>query len=101
MTKDDMIRAVYKDTGVIQAITSTVIDSVLDNIGRALAHGEKVQFTGFGTFEPKKRAARIGRNPHTREAVPIPARIIPSFKPGKRLMENVCRDITNEKGGDL
>lgn len=93
MTRDNIVSLISKDTFLSQVAVNKVIDSLFDNIERALMRDEKVQFTGFGTFEPKRRAARIGRNPHTKEAVPIPARIVPSFKPGTRLMQRVCRDI--------
>lgn len=93
MTRDNIVSLISKETFLSQVAVNKVIDSLFDNIERALMRDEKVQFTGFGTFEPKRRAARIGRNPHTKEAVPIPARIVPSFKPGTRLMQSVCRDI--------
>lgn len=93
MTREKIVNAISRETWLSQTTVNKVLDSLFDNIGQALARDEKVQFTGFGTFEPKKRAARIGRNPHTREAVPIPARIIPSFKPGTKLTEKVCRNI--------
>ncbi len=84
---------VCNKTYISRNTVNRVIECALESIGDAMAQGKKVQFTGFGTFEPKKRNARIGRNPHTREAVPIPARIIPSFKPGKELNDKVCREI--------
>lgn len=93
MTREEVITKICRETYLSRGAVSMVVDLMLDNISQALAKNEKVQFAGFGTFEPKKRAARVGRNPHTREAVPIPARIIPSFKPGKNLMNNVCRNI--------
>ena len=55
----------------------------------ALKEGEKVQLVGFGSFEVKKRAARIGRNPKTKEPIDIPASTVPVFKAGKVLKEVV------------
>ena len=55
----------------------------------ALAKGEKVQLTGFGTFETKERSARMGRNVHTKEAMEIPASRVPTFKPSKNLKDLV------------
>ena len=57
----------------------------------ALENGEKVQLSGFGTFEVKEREARIGRNPHTKEAIEIPATKVPVFKPSKALKDNVVK----------
>ena len=93
MLRDDLINVVSRDTWLSRAAVSKVLESIEEHVGNALARGDRVQLTGFGVFEPKKRNARIGRNPHTKEAVPIPARIIPSFKPGKDLNDKVCRNI--------
>lgn len=93
MTKEQIIAAISRETYLSRGTISTILDLAFDHIGDAMARGDKVQFLGFGTFEPKKRNARTGRNPHTKEAVPIPARIIPSFKPGKDLNAKVCRNI--------
>ena len=93
MTRENIVSAICRKTFLSRNTVNNILDVMFEDIGDALARGEKVQFTGFGTFEPKKRNARVGRNPHTKEAVPIPARIIPSFKPGKDLSAKVCRDI--------
>lgn len=96
MIKEDMIARVARDTGYSRQVVSNILESTLNNITFALSNGDKVQFSGFGTFEPKNRAARTGRNPHTGEAVPIPARVMPTFTAGKTLKEYVCRkDETN------
>jgi len=93
MVKEEIISTVCKDTRYSRAMVETIVDSLLDNITWALSNGKKVQFAGFGTFEPKKCAARTGRNPHTNEAVPIPARITPSFKAGSSLKAAVTKPI--------
>ena len=53
--------------------------------------GKKVQLSGFGAFEVKEREARIGRNPHTKEAIEIPATKVPVFKPSKALKDCVAK----------
>ena len=68
-----------KDTEAIKAITE------------ALAAGDKVQLVGFGSFEIRARAARIGRNPKTKEEIKIPASKVPAFKPGKALKDAVAK----------
>ena len=68
-----------------------VINAAIDAITQALVRGEKVQLSGFGTFETKDREARIGRNPHTKEAVEIPATRVPAFKASKALKDNIAK----------
>ena len=57
----------------------------------ALVAGEKVQIAGFGGFETKKREARTGRNPHTKETIQIPATTVPTFKASKSLKDAVAK----------
>lgn len=84
-TRADIVFGVRQDTGYSSVVVSTVINSFLSNITQQLSQGNRVQLSGFGTFELKERAPRTGRNPHTGEPVPIPARFIPSFEPGEAL----------------
>ena len=95
--KEDMIARVARETGYSRSVVANVIETTLSNITFALSKGDKVQFSGFGTFEPKKRAARTGRNPHTKEAVPIPARVLPVFTAGKYLKNAVEKEIGGKK----
>lgn len=92
LTKDDIARMVCRDTYLYQSQVVRVIDSVFEHITEELSKGNEVQFHGFGMFEMKERAARTGRNPHTNEPVPIPARVIPSFKPGQTLKDAVIKN---------
>ena len=68
-----------------------MINAAIDAVTAALAKGEKVQLSGFGTFEIKQREARIGRNPHTMQSIEIPATSVPTFKASKTLKETVCK----------
>jgi len=83
MHKQELIKKIAVDTGVSQKQAGEVLDSAIQNIIDAVAAGDKVQFSGFGTFEARKRGARTGVNPRTKEKVEIPASIAPTFKPGK------------------
>ncbi len=67
----------------------TAVDSILENISKALKNGEKVTLVGFGTFEVAERKARKGRNPKTGEPIDIKAAKVPRFSPGKALKEAV------------
>ena len=74
-----------------------VVDSILSTITKTLASGNSVQFQGFGTFKPVKRAAREGHNPQTGEAIHIPEKVIPRFHPGKHLKESVRGGASNNE----
>ena len=89
MNKSELIAAAAESAGVAKKDTERIINAALDIIARKLAAGEKVQLSGFGIFETKDRQARVGRNPHTREAVEIPASRVPGFKPSQNLKDIV------------
>ena len=91
MNKAELINAVAASTGFSKKDAETVVSATLDAITAALQEGEKVQLVGFGSFEVKKRAARIGRNPKTKETIEIPASVVPVFKAGKALKDTVAK----------
>lgn len=92
ITKEQIISEVCSDTYYSRAMVTGILNSLLSTIIYEMSRGNRVQFSGFGTFEMKERAPRTGRNPHTKEAVPIPARIIPSFSPGERLKKAAIKN---------
>nr|WP_207714690.1 HU family DNA-binding protein [Clostridium tetanomorphum] len=65
------------------------LKAFIESVEETLERGEKVQLVGFGTFETRKRAARIGRNPKTKEEINIPESTVPVFKPGKEFKDKV------------
>lgn len=89
--KEEIVTRVANETGYSQKMVGDIVDTLIKDITDEMSNGNKVQFMGFGTFEPKEMAERMGRNPHTNQPVPIPARIVPSFKPGNRLKAAVTR----------
>ena len=91
MNKAELINAAALKADVSKKDAEAVITAALDAITEALAEGEKVQLVGFGSFEVKKRAARQGRNPKTKEAIEIPASVVPTFKAGKSLKDAVAK----------
>ena len=91
MNKTELIAAVAESAGLSKKDTERVVNAALDAITAALCKGEKVQISGFGTFETKDREARIGRNPHTKESIEIPATRVPSFKASKALKDNIAK----------
>ena len=89
MNKADLINAVTEKAGLSKKDTEAVINAAIESITEALKEGEKVQLVGFGAFEVKARAERIGRNPKTKEQIKIPASKVPVFKAGKALKDAV------------
>lgn len=91
MNKAELINAVTEKAGLSKKDTEAVINAAIDSITDALKDGEKVQLVGFGAFEVKARAERIGRNPKTKEQIKIPASKVPVFKAGKALKDAVAQ----------
>ena len=91
MNKTELIAVVSQAAGMTKKDTERVLNAALDAITASLVNGEKVQLSGFGTFEIKDREARVGRNPHTKESVEIPATTVPVFKASKVLKDTVAK----------
>ena len=89
MNKSELIAVTAENTGLTKKDTERVLNAALDAVTAAMGSHEKVQLSGFGTFEVKYREARMGRNPQTREPSLIPAAWVPSFKPSKALRDLV------------
>ena len=89
MNKTELINAVAEKAGLSKKAAEAVVSAMLETITGALKEGDKVQLVGFGSFEVKKRAARTGRNPKTKEAIEIPASVVPVFKAGKALKDAI------------
>ena len=91
MNKTELIAIAAESAGLTKKDTERVVNACLDAITAALCKGEKVQISGFGAFEVKDREARIGRNPHTKETIEIPATKVPGFKASKALKDTVAK----------
>ena len=90
MNKTELIATVAEKTGLSKKDTEAVIAAPLGTITAALHEEEKVQLMGFGSFEGKKKAAHMGRNPRTGEAKEIAASKSPTYKAGKALKDAVA-----------
>ena len=90
MTKAELISAVAEKASLTKKDSDLAVSAMIDAITEALVSGDKVSLVGFGTFEVKKRAARQGINPRTKEKMPIPASKLPVFKAGKSLKDSVA-----------
>lgn len=92
LTKRDLVIRISEETGLTQATVLDVIQKTLNHIAESLAKGDKVELRNFGVFEVRTRKARVGRNPNAPETdVPIPARSVVKFKPGKEMAANVIK----------
>ena len=92
MNKAELIAAIAAKTGETKKGAEEAVNAFVDVVTNALVSGDKVQLVGFGSFEVRKRAARKGRNPQTKEEIKIPASKAPVFKAGKAL-----KDLVNNK----
>lgn len=89
MTKREIAVNIAEEMGVTQVVAMKMIDLFTNNVKEACKSGEGVYIRGFGTFAPKTRKARLGRNISKREAVSIPSRVEPTFKPCKLFKKEV------------
>lgn len=96
MTKRELVVRVSNTLGMTQSDVARVVESMFENISKALAEGERWELRDFGVFEVKTRAARTGRNPRTGEQVPVPERKVVSFRPGKKMKEFISQTPPSE-----
>lgn len=89
VSKANLIDAVAEKSDLTKKDVKTVVDKMLETVSSHLKQGDKVQLTGFGTFEVRDRKARTGVKPGTTEKIDIPASKYPAFKPGKGLKDNI------------
>lgn len=89
MNKSELVAGMVADSGLSKPDTEKALNAFLSQVEKALKAGDKVQLTGFGSFEVKERAERMGRNPRTGAEVKIPVSKAPVFKPGKSLKDAV------------
>ena len=89
MNKSDLVAAIAEGSGLTKADAARALSAATSAISGALASGDKVSLTGFGSFLVRSRAARTGRNPQTGATIHISASKVPAFKAGKLLKESV------------
>ena len=89
MNKAELIAAIAAKTGETKKGAEEAVNAFVSVVTDALVNGDKVQLVGFGSFEVRKRAARKGRNPQTKEEIKIPASKAPVFKAGKALKDAI------------
>jgi len=92
MNKSELVDALAAETGMTKADAARAVDALFSPkgvIAKQLKKGNRIQITGFGTFEAKKRKARQGRNPRTGETIKIAASKTPGFRAGKGLKDAI------------
>ncbi len=89
MNKAELVAAIAAKTECTKKVAESVVNAFTQVVTETLKKGEKVQLVGFGSFEVRKRAARKGRNPQTKQEIKIPASKAPVFKAGKALKNTV------------
>lgn len=89
MNKMELVSAMAEKSGLSKKDCEAALNAMTEAVTDALKEDDKVQLVGFGSFEAKKRAARMGRNPRTNEPVEIPAAKLPVFKAGKALKDSI------------
>ena len=89
MNKSDLVSAIADNSGLSKSDAARALEATTSAISGALASGNSVAISGFGSFLVRARAARTGRNPQTGAAIQISASNVPAFKAGKLLKESV------------
>ncbi len=89
MSKQDVVEMIATKAGLTKADATRALDATFEAITEGLKKEGKVTFVGFGTFSAKKRAARNGINPLTKQAISIPAKTVASFKAGSKLKDAI------------
>jgi len=90
ISKADLVKELAEKTGMGQKDTKALVDGLFESVTSHLKGGDKVQLTGFGTFEVRERSARTGVKPGTSERIEIPASRVPAFKAGKSLKDEIA-----------
>ena len=93
MTKAELVNRISEKTGTEKLVTLTIIESMMKEIKNSIVSNESVFLRGFGTFKPKKRAEKTGRNIKKNTTIIIPEHHIPAFKPAKAFVNSVKNNI--------
>ncbi|MGB8622924.1 MAG: integration host factor subunit alpha [Paracoccaceae bacterium] len=90
LTRMDLSEAVFREVGLSRNESAALVETVLSHMSDALAKGETVKISSFGTFSVRDKAARVGRNPKTGEEVPILPRRVLTFRPSHLMKDRVA-----------
>ena len=90
LTRMDLSEAVFREVGLSRNDSAQLVETVLSHMSDALAGGEQVKISSFGTFSVRDKSARVGRNPKTGQEVPINPRRVLTFRPSHLMKERVA-----------
>jgi integration host factor subunit alpha len=90
LTRMDLSEAVFREVGLSRNESSNLVEEVLQHVSDALAGGETVKISSFGTFSVREKSARVGRNPKTGDEVPIHPRRVLTFRPSHLMKDRVA-----------
>jgi integration host factor subunit alpha len=93
LTRSELSGSIHSGIGLSRSECYQLVDSIIDCIGEALSEGDMVKISGFGTFQVREKAARMGRNPKSGVLIPIPARRVLTFRASQKM-----RDTINSEG---
>ena len=93
MTKAELVSKIAEKTGVEKLTTLAIVESFMNEIKSTISANEGIYLRGFGTFKPKKRAEKTGRNIKKNTTIIIPAHHIPAFKPARIFMQEVKKNV--------
>ncbi len=97
ITKSELIEKIsLKQNHLAHKDIELSIKSIIEQMSTSLSQGDRIEIRGFGSFSLHFRPPRIGRNPKTGDAVSLPGKHVPHFKPGKELRERVNKSLTND-----
>lgn len=85
MTKSELIEQLAEQSHLSVGDIDLAVRTILETMSQSMADGDRIEIRGFGSFNLHYRSPRMGRNPKTGEAIALPARYVPHFKPGKEL----------------
>jgi integration host factor subunit alpha len=99
ITRSQLSEAVYQEVGLSRNESAELLESVLEEMSNALARGETVKISSFGSFSVREKGQRIGRNPKTGEEVPIMPRRVLVFRPSQLLKSRINQGVEDSGGG--
>lgn len=97
MTKAEIVSSIAKKTGLDKDAVLSVVENLMETIKESLVNGEEVTLRGFGTFQIKERAQKLGRNITAEKSVVIPAHNVPFFKPADAFKEMLAPELKNQE----
>jgi nucleoid DNA-binding protein len=97
MTKASLVKEISAETGFVCKDVATMLNSLLVIIKSKMKDGKHIEIRHFGTFKLKTRKPRVGRNPKTNDKVPVPERVVPTFKFSREFKMDIVNNVKPEQ----